>query len=484
MSQRGSRSRQPRKADDTAPATSHLIQQQGASNLPANTRNWSSIPKKLPDNQISLKFIQQPAGKPRLQSRKSQKEGQVSYIDPAAYERGSQRALDSEIVPGSLLRKCPACGLRMHCEEGESEVICFCGNNFQIQEREISVPKPLPQARRTDLPTKMEGKQSTYGFIEGKLSVMGLPNLGLSCFMNSALNSLYFVPLFYKHFINLPPSSKKNLTSWINLFTKTYGQSRIQTSHLRAIRNQFPQFRDGSMGSAFEFILNLLQVLDEEAQENEHSTSPLFPSRRDENWRIQLECRIAAGCRPLHDLFSVVVEEVLRCEICSNSSVRYSYLRALSINIPSEGAFESAQNFPASINTCLSNFLSKRRYLMSNARCCTCQSYQTYTITRSLKHIGAALIIHLQRYHSVNPYAEVTVPGDLNMSTYLPKAGNYSLCSAILHRGTVLSGHYTCYARTSHDWMLFNDHRAFVLQEWPEQALQSSTLFIYAKSAS
>ena len=126
-------------------------------------------------------------------------------------------------------------------------------------------------------------------------------------------------------------------------------------------------------------------------------------------------------------------------------------------DIPSAEFIENALSFPASINTCLNDFLSERSI---NTRCCICRGYKTHTIKRSLKHIGTALIIHLQRYHSANPYTEVTVPESLNMSEYLPEAGEYSLCSAILHRGTVLSGHYTCYARTSTSWMLFNDHHA------------------------
>jgi len=73
------------------------------------------------------------------------------------------------------------------------------------------------------------------------------------------------------------------------------------------------------------------------------------------------------------------------------------------------------------------------------------------------KHLGSAIIIHLQRYHSPNPDACVTVPKRLNMSRYIQGAGVYSLCSAIYHRDTELNGHYTCYAKTSNGWMHFDD---------------------------
>ena len=345
----------------------------------------------------------------------------------------------------------------------------------------MSAEEPFPLDRIAALLVNPEGKRLTYEFLEGKPGIMGLWNIGLSCYMNSALNSLYFAAPFYQYFSNLPKCSTKGLTSDISFFANIYGEKTVSKTHLRAIRRHFPELHDGSMGSAYEFILRLLQVLDEEAQESRYSPPPLSPYRRDDEiWKNELERRMSAGCRPLHDIFSVVVEEVLSCQICKISSIRYSYLRSLSLDIPSAESIENALSFPASINTCLSDFLSERSI---NARCCICKC-KTRTIKRSLKHIGTALIIHLQRYHSANPYTEVTVPESLNMSEYFPEAGEYSLCSAILHRGTVLSGHYTCYARTSTSWMLFNDRLAYVLPQWPNQALESSTLFIYVKSAS
>ena len=189
-------------------------QYSNTSNSPA-LRSGSSLPKQLAENNESSKFKKSLPNRLQITPIGQLLKGSgVSSTDHSMYGEGNQRALDSKHTH-SILGKCRICGVLMYCGEGETEVICFCGNRF-----EISAQEPFPQTRRTALLVNPEGKRSTYEFIEGKPSIMGLRNLGLSCYMNSALNSLYFVPPFYQYFSNLPKSSTKGLASYISFFAK------------------------------------------------------------------------------------------------------------------------------------------------------------------------------------------------------------------------------------------------------------------------
>ena len=296
---------------------------------------------------------------------------------------------------------------------------------------------------------------------------MGLQNIGQTCYFNSALNSLYFVPQFHHLFSVEEQPADPPLLSRLKQFVRTYGQKNLTRDLLTSIRHAVPSFRHEGMGSAYEFILGLLQRVDEEVESYVEMDS--VPS--GEEWERELARRKLSGCQPLHDIFSVVVEETLTCSKCYNFFSRYLYNRSFSIDLG------------ASIENCLANYLSEvKRSEPYYCTCKVCKTAEVHTIKRSLKHIGTAIIIHLQRHHSSTPYTEVDVPESLNMSTYLQRAGTYWLCSAVHHSGTVASGHYTSYASTESGWMYFNDRHASFKSEVPRRSLMASTFFIYASA--
>ena len=301
-------------------------------------------------------------------------------------------------------------------------------------------------------------------FVKGNTK-MGLLNTGLTCYFNSALNSLYFVPQFHRFFSAEEQPADPPLLSRLKQFVRTYGQKNLTRDLLTSIRHAVPSFRHEGMGSAYEFILGLLQCVDEEVGSYVEMDS--VPS--GEPWKRELARRKLSGCQPLHEIFSVVVEETLTCSKCYNCISRYLYNRSFSIDLGE------------SIDDCLANYLSEVKHSEPYYCICkVCKTAEIHAIKRSLKHIGTALIIHIQRHHSSTPYTKVEVPESLNMSTYLQGAGTYWLYSAVHHSGTVESGHYTCYARTENGWMHFNDSHVSFKSEVPRSSLMASTFFIYA----
>ena len=296
---------------------------------------------------------------------------------------------------------------------------------------------------------------------------MGLQNTGLTCYFNSAINSLYFVPQFYRFFSAEKQPSDLPLLSRLEQFVRIYGQMNVPSSLLASIRYAVPSFRHEGMGSAYEFILGLLQCADEEVG----SYVEMDSVPPGEKWERELARRKLSGCQPLHKIFSVVVEETLTCTKCYNFFSRYLYNRSFSIDLGE------------SIENCLTNYLSEeKRSEPYYCTCKVCKTAEVHTIKRSLKHIGSAIIIHLQRHHSSTPYTKVEIPESLNMSTYLQGAGTYWLCSAVHHSGTVESGHYTSYARTESGWMCFDDSYASFEPKVPRRLLRASTFFIYASA--
>jgi len=159
---------------------------------------------------------------------------------------------------------------------------------------------------------------------------MGLANSGLTCYFNSALNSLYFVPQCHRLFSAEKLPSDSLLIFLLKQFVRIYGQGNVHPSLLTSIRWKIPSFRHEGMGSAYEFILNLLQRADEEVG-NYVEMDSVPPG---ETWERELARRKLSGCQPLHDIFSVVIEETMSCSVCKNSVSLPRYQRFLSIDLP------------------------------------------------------------------------------------------------------------------------------------------------------
>jgi ubiquitin C-terminal hydrolase len=134
-----------------------------------------------------------------------------------------------------------------------------------------------------------------------------------------------------------------------------------------------------------------------------------------------------------------------------------------------------------SIETCLAVYLAEANDTENTPHYCrTCRCDQIHTSQKRIQSIGSVVIIHLQRFHSINPYALVDVPRKIDMQQYTQDAGMYMLCSAIRHDGNENMGHYTCSAKTNKGWMQFNDLEVSAMHA--DDYLRSSMIFIYVKS--
>jgi len=294
---------------------------------------------------------------------------------------------------------------------------------------------------------------------------MGLQNIGMSCFMNSVLNSLYFVPQFYFYFDRAKADTK--LAYLIQKFISLYGKEAIPTELLCCIRDYFPQFRSGQMESAFEFLKSLLQGLYEETQ-GKSLSKPVND---------------VYGLKSLHDTFTILVEEKKKCCKCKTSSSSPTEMSLLRLNIAQPRAIRVTRDtLPChvSLEASLDAYLCEQTDSPeTSCKCRECQQDQIHTSKKSIKHVGSVVIIYLQRYNTVNSRTPVTVPHVLEMSKYKEGAGTYSLCSAIQHEGNVLGGHYKCFALASNGWMCISDSHAQLLPKSPVNEINACTLFIY-----
>lgn len=303
---------------------------------------------------------------------------------------------------------------------------------------------------------------------------MGLLNRGADCFVNSALNSLYFVPQFYNYFLSVETAPPNSLIANLKSFVSQYGKNRINPRLISQMRSHSHKYHDYDMGSSYEFILSLLESIDTETKERLSPSSfwgtECYGDNEIKNELIRNQFGV---CQAMHSIFSVLVEENKICSRCQEVEKNYVYNRSLFLDI-------ITGEFPLSLESSLQAFLAERTGI--NDFCKACNEYRIHTFQSAIKHSGSALIIHLQRFHSSQPHAKVSVPDTL----LIPGVGKFSLCSAVRHIGNTPDyGHYTCCAKASNGWMLFDDSRVCMEEERLRQEyLKRSTLFIYVKIAS
>ena len=228
---------------------------------------------------------------------------------------------------------CIECGARLLFTSESRKITCFCGQTIEIGKEGTLFQQDGIRKNPAILaifPAIQSGKteQECAWLVQGNES-MGLANSGLTCYFNSALNSLYFVPQFHRLFFAEEQPSDPSLLSLLKQFVKNYGKRDLSIRLLASIRWEIPSFRHEGMGSAYEFILGLLQRIDEEV-ENYVEMDSVPPG---EAWERELTRRKLSGCLPLHDIFSAVLEETLSCSGCKSLITRHLYQRSLSLDL-------------------------------------------------------------------------------------------------------------------------------------------------------
>ena len=167
----------------------------------------------------------------------------------------------------------------------EEKIRSECGSDFQIDYLQISIPSQslaLPEENRTPsslsilstpiVPSNQNEKLKTLVKTDGHY---GLRNLGNTCFMNSALQSLSNVQSLTDHFLtneNIVGDLAEAYHDFIEHIWK-YGQLYNPKSIRTYTCYYASQFDNFEQHDAHEFLIFLLDQLHQELKDEEHDSS-------------------------------------------------------------------------------------------------------------------------------------------------------------------------------------------------------------------
>ncbi|TMW68941.1 hypothetical protein Poli38472_001097 [Pythium oligandrum] len=368
-------------------------------------------------------------------------------------------------------------------------------------------PVALPSASATE---------STNTHLIRPRGLVGLQNLGNTCFMNSCLQCVSNIPAVVQYFqsgsylkeTNDESTTKGTLANaygeLIQALSSTTAFSSTRPVDLkRVIGKVATRFNGYDQQDAQEFLRFFLDGLHEEL--NRIRKKPPYYEIKDrenvadrevsdEYWKVYRERNLSA----LSELFCGQLRSEIRCHTCNHRSLCFDVFWDLSVPVPkktkqsahmrfasvfstsssssSAASSDSDSSSPSSsgytIQDCLRAYTEPEALQEHDAYYCSkCKTHRAVTKKISLYRLPPVLVVHLKRFSystfsrdKVNTAIKFPTEG-LNLAEYCAQdavidgSSLYDLTGVVHHFGSLHGGHYTaeCKNADTQEWYDFND---------------------------
>jgi ubiquitin C-terminal hydrolase len=334
------------------------------------------------------------------------------------------------------------------------------------------------------------------------LPLIGLENIGATCYMNATLQCFCHIQKFVEYFkynqrpIELTKQSRDNLTSSFKLLIEklwqdNYDQNKINQSYApREFKNKIskldPLF-DGIKANDSKDLVNfIILTLHKElnfVQEEIKINTKVDETNQALVFQNFLNCFKMNNQSLISAIFYAFNCNIIQCTGCQSCS--YSYQTYFFLNFP----LEKVRNFKyngqnggdiVSLDDC---FLYDRQinYMFGNNAmyCNQCGMIQNKTYCTILTTIPEILIIILNRGHGNEFKIKVNFSPEINLYNYVQLSNvgyYYKLIGVITHIGeSGMGGHFVAYCadmlKNNNVWYKFNDSIVSLVTDFQKEVI-------------
>nr|XP_039248536.1 ubiquitin carboxyl-terminal hydrolase 2-like isoform X1 [Styela clava] len=355
-------------------------------------------------------------------------------------------------------------------------------------------------SNRNSVTSTSSGRDS---LVDANAGLVGLKNIGNTCFMNSIIQCLsntkslrdYCLNKHYLNDINNKSSSsakEKLVEAFSDIIRQIWhpssGGSPISTSAFKSKIQKFSnRFSGYEQQDSQEFMRFLIEGLHEDVNKvtKKHKDSiPNYDSLCDESKaRKTWDFYLSKDNSFIVDLFMGQLRSSLKCEECGNVSTTFDPFWDLSLPIPKSSSYSLDK---INLQQCLDNF-TREEILDRDERptCDYCKARRRMTKKFTIYKFPKILVIHLKRFNEGQRYRqklsnEVDFPSRLEITSPVSTApASFNLYAVSNHSGSCYGGHYTAYCKhvESGKWYSFNDSLVSAMSSSSVQSKEAYVLF-------
>jgi len=315
--------------------------------------------------------------------------------------------------------------------------------------------------------------------------LVGLVNLGNTCFMNACLQCLAHAVSLADYFLGYEWHAEINESNPLGFggeVARAFGQlmeamwsqkaAIVPKTFKAAMSKSAPMFAGNEQHDAQELLTFLLDALHEDL--NRCKSKPYVKAVECDGTDQEL-CAAKAWAGYLKrdrsiivDLFQGQLRSTVVCARCGHSSISFDPFMYLSVPV-----VQASGGAPLDVEQCVEKFSAEERLDGDNAWFCDkCKARVQASKRIELWKLPPLLVVHLKRFSfdargraaKISTYVDFPLL-DLDLAPYCQSPQRdpplYDCFAAINHHGEVGMGHYTAYAKNRVDnrWHLYNDSK-------------------------
>ncbi|CAI2385296.1 unnamed protein product [Moneuplotes crassus] len=324
-------------------------------------------------------------------------------------------------------------------------------------------------------PKKNNGPDSDKQKSKEIIPSVGIENPCFDCFLISSIQALFSVNQFFDYFHDARPSIKDKFSERLSEFCINYKKTKdsfIPINRLRSLSSN--EFINYEQHDATQYILHLFENIQEEANPG----APFFTSSGYTSAEAAWKAYSKDHDSIIDKLFVGMSQSRFICDGCSEETSVYEEFKTTNL---------TCDNYYKRKNATHIRELGEE-VQWSEMYCKQCEDIRVCQIKKTITHLPENVIMVLQRFDPVTQrkiHDKMKFP--LNFT--IKQEGNalrtpkYKLKSAIIHRGSLTGGHYTCVANRGDKWKLFNDESVRnIYSSSPEKEIEDAYILMYSRT--